>query len=63
VFHGGLDHTTIVLVTGPLVPSTKLPRADKLSVIRIGTGAAAGVGISMAAADAAEFVQRWRPWT
>ena len=63
VFHGGLDHTTIVLVTGPVGPSTILPRADKLTVIRIGAGAASGVGVAMAAADAAEFVQRWRPWT
>ena len=63
VFHGGLDHTTIVLVTGPLGPSTTLPWADKLTVIRIGAGAASGVGISMAASDAVEFVQRWRPWT
>lgn len=63
VFHGGLDHTMIVLVTGPLGPSTSLPRADKLSVLRIGAGAASGVGIAMAASDAAEFVQRWRPWT
>lgn len=61
VFHGGLDHTTIVLVTGPIGPSTTLPRADKLTVIRIGAGAAAGVGVVMAAADAPEFVRRWRP--
>lgn len=61
VFHGGLDHTTIVLVTGPYGPSTTLPRADKLTVIRIGTGAASGVGIAMAATDAPEFVRRWRP--
>jgi uncharacterized protein (DUF58 family) len=63
VFHGGLDHTTIVLVTGPLGPATTLPSADKLSVIRIGTGSASGAGIAMAATDASEFVQRWRPWT
>ena len=63
VFHGGLDHTTIVLITGPLGPSTTLPRADKLTVIQIGSGATGGVGVAMAAADAAEFSQRWRPWT
>jgi len=63
VFYGGLDHTTIVLITGPLGPSTTLPRADKLTVIRVGVGAATGVGVAMVATDAAEFVQRWRPWT
>lgn len=63
VFRGGLDYTTIVFVTGPMGPSTMLPNADKLSVVRVGDGAAPGVGISMAAVDAEEFVQRWRPWT
>lgn len=63
VFQGGLDHTTIVFVTGPTGPSTTLRSADKLSVIRIGEGAVAGVGIAMAAEDAHAFVQRWRPWT
>lgn len=62
VFHGGIDHTSIVFVTGPTGPSTTLHNADKLSVIRIGVGAAAGRGVAMAATDAAEFVQRWRPW-
>lgn len=62
VFRGGLDHTMIVLVTGPMGPSTILPTADKLSVVRIGEGAAPGVGVSMAAVDAEEFVRRWRPW-
>jgi uncharacterized protein (DUF58 family) len=63
VFRGGLDHTTIVFVTGPTGPSTTLRSADKLSVVRIGVGAVAGVGIAMAAEDARSFVQRWRPWT
>ena len=62
IFHGGLDHTTIVFVTGPTGPSTTLRNADKLTVVRIGDGAVAEVGITLAADDAATFVQRWRPW-
>ncbi len=62
VFRGGLDHTTIVFVTGPTGPSTTLRNANKLAVVRIGEGAVAGVGIAMAAEDARSFVQRWRPW-
>jgi uncharacterized protein (DUF58 family) len=61
VFQVGLDHTTIVFVTGPEGPSTTLRAADRLSIIRIGEGAAAGSGIVMAAADAGEFARRWRP--
>ncbi len=62
VFRGGLDHTTIVFVTGPAGPSTTLRSADKLRVVRIGKGAYAEAGISIAAEDARSFVQRWRPW-
>lgn len=62
VFHGGVDHTTIVLVTGPTGPSTTLASSDKLSVVRIGDGAQRAPGVVLAASDAGEFVQRWRPW-
>jgi hypothetical protein len=62
VFHGGLDHTMIVFVTGPTGPSTTLRTADKLTVVRIGKGATSEPGITIAADDAASFVQRWRPW-
>ena len=61
IFHGGLDHTSIVLVTGPTGPSTVLHAADRVSVIRIGAGAVTGVGVAVAAVDAIEFAQRWRP--
>jgi uncharacterized protein (DUF58 family) len=61
VFQVGIDHTTIVFVTGPDGPSTTLRAADKLAIIRIGDGAVAGTGIAMAAADAREFARRWRP--
>jgi len=62
VFHGGLDHSTIMFVTGPNGPSTMLRNADRMQVVRIGDGAVADVGISLAAPDAHAFVQRWRPW-
>ena len=61
VFHGGLDHTTIVFVTGPTGPSTTLRHVDELRVVRVGQGAVADVGIALAADDAHSFVQRWRP--
>ncbi len=63
VFRGGIDHTRIVLVTGTQGPSTTLTKTDKLSVVRIGHGATVGVGVAIAADDAIDFVQRWRPWT
>ncbi len=62
IFHRGIDHTMIVFVTGPDGPSSTLAHTDKLSVIRIGRGAKAARGITLAADDAAEFVRRWRPW-
>lgn len=62
IFRGGIDHTRIVLVTGTDGPSTTLSKSDKLSVVRIGRGATIGVGVAIAADDAKEFVQRWRPW-
>ena len=62
IFRRGLDHTTIVFVTGPDGPSSTFTTSEHLSVVRIGQGAVAGPGIALAAADALEFVQRWRPW-
>lgn len=62
IFHGGIDHTTIVFVTGPEGPSSTLHHTAKLSIVRIGQGAVATPGIALAANDAVEFVQRWRPW-
>ena len=57
-----MDDNDIVFVTGPEGPSSVLTHTERLSTIRIGQGAAAGPGITMAARDAEEFVQRWRPW-
>lgn len=66
VFSRGLDHTTVVFVTGPDGPSSTFANtagtSGHLSIVRIGQGATAGPGITLAASDAAEFVQRWRPW-
>ena len=63
VFQGGIDHTRIMLVTGPDGPSSTLVSTDKLALVKIGQGATTGVGVAIAAADAADFVHRWRPWT
>lgn len=62
IFHSGLDHTTIVFVTGPTGPSSVLTHTERLSTVRIGEEASAAPGIAMAARDAKEFVRRWRPW-
>jgi uncharacterized protein (DUF58 family) len=61
VFRSGLDHTTIVFVTGPEGPSSTIAHTDRLSVVRIGRGAVAGPGFTLAVDDAATFVTRWRP--
>jgi uncharacterized protein (DUF58 family) len=60
LFSGGFDHTSVLMVTGPHGPSSRFASADRLSAVRIGDGAVAGPGISLAANDAIEFVQRWR---
>ncbi len=62
LFRGGFDHTTIVFVTGPTGPSSTLTHTERLSVVRVGEGALASPGITLAASTATEFVQRWRPW-
>jgi uncharacterized protein (DUF58 family) len=62
LFHAGFDHTSIVFVTGPDGPSTTFAHTDRLSIIRVGEGAAAGPGITLAVENAERFAQRWRPW-
>ena len=61
LFAGGLDHTSIVMVTGPHGPSTQLTHGDSMSIVRVGDGAEPVVGISLAVTDAGEFARRWRP--
>lgn len=62
LFTGGFDHSSVVFVTGPSGPSSKFATSERMSVVRIGTGAVGGPGIVLAAHDALEFVRRWRSW-
>lgn len=62
LFTGGFDHTSVVFVTGPTGPSSRFSTSERVSVVRIGEGAADGVGVILAARDASEFVRRWRTW-
>jgi uncharacterized protein (DUF58 family) len=61
IFRSGLDHSAIILVTGPDGPSSAFVHADRLFVVRIGQKASAA-GVALAAADAAAFSLKWRPW-
>lgn len=60
LFTRGFDHTAVVILTGPIGPSSMLATSQHMSVVRIGVGALAGHGVTLAAADAREFVRRWR---
>lgn len=62
LFSGGFDQSTVVVVTGPSGPSSRFATSERMSVVRIGAGAASGMGIVLAANDAREFVRRWRSW-
>lgn len=62
IFHAGVDHRTIVLVTGPGGPSTTFSRPDRIGTIRVGQGAGPGPGVLLAVDDAVSFAERWRPW-
>jgi hypothetical protein len=62
IFHSGLDHTAIMLITGPAGPSSTFTHTDRLSVVRIGKGATVAPGVVLAVRDAQEFALRWRPW-
>jgi uncharacterized protein (DUF58 family) len=63
LFTQGFDHTSVLLVTGPKGPSTRLSTNDQMITIRIGDGARSGAGIGVAAQDAPDFVSRWRSWS
>lgn len=63
LFGKGFDHTSVVMLTGPDGPTTRLSARDRMTTVRVGEGARSGLGISVAAADAREFVQRWRAWS
>lgn len=62
LFTGGFDQTSVVFVTGPAGPSSRFATSERMSVVRVGAGAVGGPGIVLAAADAREFVRRWRSW-
>jgi uncharacterized protein (DUF58 family) len=62
LFRDGLDHTAIVMITGPGGPASNLARTNSMSVVRIGRGAVIGPGVALAVDDAEHFAQRWRPW-
>ena len=63
LFTQGFDHTSILLITGPDGPSTRLAAKDQSVTIRVGDGARPGAGIGVAAQDAPDFVNRWRAWS
>jgi len=63
LFTRGFDHTSVVMVTGPSGPSSRFATSERMSVVRIGAGATSAPGVVLAAADAREFVRRWRSWT
>ncbi len=62
LFSGGIDHTSVVLVSGPNGPSSRFANLEQTLVVRIGDGAIATSGIAVAAENAGEFVTRWRTW-
>ena len=62
IFHSGLDHTAIMLITGPQGPSSTFAHTDRLSVVRVGKAAELAPGVVLAVRDAQEFALRWRPW-
>lgn len=62
IFHSGLDHTAIMLITGPTGPSSTFAHTDRLSVVRVGKEATLAPGVVLAVSDAQEFASRWRPW-
>lgn len=62
LFGKGFDHTSVVMITGPEGPTTRLSANDRMTTVRVGDGAAAEPGISVAVQNAAEFVHQWRSW-
>lgn len=62
LFTQGFDHTSVLLVTGPNGPTSRVGTNDQMVVIRVGDGATADGVVSVAAQDAPDFVNRWRSW-
>jgi uncharacterized protein (DUF58 family) len=62
LFTAGFDQTSIVMVTGPNGPSSRFATSERMTVVRIGTGAIATPGVVVAAQDGRDFVRRWGSW-
>jgi uncharacterized protein (DUF58 family) len=60
LFSSGFDHTSVVMVTGPRGPSSRVRMADRFVTVRIGAGANTDSNATFAAEDAREFVRRWQ---
>lgn len=60
LFLQGFDHTSIVFVTGPTGPSSRVAAVERMTAIRVGDGSEIGAGVALAAQSAAEFVNKWR---
>lgn len=60
LFANGFDHTSILFVTGPDGPSSRVTSNDRMVTVRVGEGAEAGGHIALAAHDAPDFVKGWR---
>lgn len=63
LFTGGLEHRSVIMVTGPSGPSSRFAALDQMATVRIGEGAVTAGDTLMAAPDAREFVRRWRSWS
>lgn len=63
LFGNGFDHTSVLMVTGPNGPMTRMSMNDAMITIRIGQDARPSEGVAVAAQDAPDFVQRWRAWS
>ena len=60
LFASGFDHTSVLIVTGPMGPSSRFGAVERMTVVRVGDGATGGPGIALTAQTAIEFVERWR---
>jgi hypothetical protein len=63
LFTHGFDHTSIIMVTGPSGPSSRVAAIEQMTTVRVGQGAQPASGIALAAVDATDFVNRWRAWS
>lgn len=59
LFANGLDHSSVVMITGPDGPSSRFSTLDRVIAVRIGHDADLEPGISIAAPTAQDFVDRW----